>query len=89
MSRAKSLNCWALLVVKLTQPSAVGSTDGTSIDRVVPATGGRPSAAWNSANTEGNVTIATAMQSSMATSTWSPQPLRRASLRAAMAPTAA
>ena len=87
--RAKSANCWALFVVKLTHPSAVGSMDGTSILRDDATMGGRPHAAANSANTDGNVTIPTDMQSKTATSTWAPVPVRVARHDADRAPMAA
>ncbi len=75
MSTAKSANCWALFVVKFTYPSAVGSTEGTSILRVDAVIGGLPQLAVNAANTEGNVTMPMAMQSRTDTSTWLPTPV--------------
>ena len=82
----KSWNCWALFVVTTKYPSRVGSIEGTSIVLPVPVISGHPA---KEANTEGYVTMVTAMQSSIATSTSSPWPLRRASRSAAIAPKAA
>ena len=63
------------LVAKPTQPSAVGSTDGTSTKRpITSGSGPRPS---NCAATAWNWLNAMVIASNVETSTWAPRPVRR------------
>ena len=70
-ARRNRVYCCALLVVNTTKPSAVGSTEGISIERPVPVIGGHPK---NDAYTDGTIAMVAATQSSIATSMTSPSP---------------
>src|SRR4051812_48463998 len=80
------MNIWPLLVLKPTQPSLHGSTDGVSSDLGGLGIWGRPSMAFMRAE---NVEPATAMVSIIEQSTWAPPPVRRACSTAGRAPAAA
>jgi hypothetical protein len=87
ISSRKSWNCCRELVLKPTQPSAVGSIEGSSIERAgVPATFGRPNMLFNRSV---YIVPAMFMTSSSEKSMCSPRPSPRARRTAASAATAA